>query len=311
VVSENHGDIVFTEKFQGFIDEMTLSMYVCRKNDPESKGKVENLVKFVKRSFLAARDFQDLEEAKVRLRQWLSRRGNGRTSQATKRIPAVLFLEEQQHLRPLRRSIYSQPKPGSREPRLVSPLNQISVGSVKYPVPEGYRGLAVDVLLQGDTLHVFDQITGEEIAVHQKSLFPGTTSRERGFKRRKKLDLLQEELLASFAFPEWQDFVCRNRRTYTRYFRDQVKQFHRTFTEETDPSLFLQAVQLCLELKTVSMNDLRDVYVHLSSEQNPPGPDLGPPPPRNLSRGRPRRAVPVAIRKLDVYRNLLREEVAS
>ena len=51
VVNENKGDIILTNAFQLYKDEMGFNLYVCRKSDPESKGKVENLVNFVKRSF--------------------------------------------------------------------------------------------------------------------------------------------------------------------------------------------------------------------------------------------------------------------
>lgn len=67
IVDENKGDVVLTREFQQYRDEMGFDLYVCRKADPESKGKVENLVKFVKRSFFATRSFSDLQEARERL----------------------------------------------------------------------------------------------------------------------------------------------------------------------------------------------------------------------------------------------------
>jgi transposase len=81
VVSENHGDIIYTRDFLYFIEEMGLRMYVCRKADPESKGKVESSVKYVKYNFLGTRDFETLEEAKESLLRWLTRRANGKISQ--------------------------------------------------------------------------------------------------------------------------------------------------------------------------------------------------------------------------------------
>ncbi len=41
VVAENHGDIIYTKEFSSFTTEMSLTMYVCRKADPESKGYVK------------------------------------------------------------------------------------------------------------------------------------------------------------------------------------------------------------------------------------------------------------------------------
>jgi transposase len=48
VVSENAGDIVCTKEFQQLVDEQEVRLWVCRRADPESKGKIENLVKFTK-----------------------------------------------------------------------------------------------------------------------------------------------------------------------------------------------------------------------------------------------------------------------
>jgi transposase len=41
VVSENHGDIIHTQTFAAFLQETKLAIRVCRKNDPQSKGKIE------------------------------------------------------------------------------------------------------------------------------------------------------------------------------------------------------------------------------------------------------------------------------
>src|SRR5690554_2649597 len=67
VVSENAGDIIYTRDFQYFIQEQNLQMYVCRKGDPESKGKVENLIKYVKYNFLTIRDFACIKKANSEL----------------------------------------------------------------------------------------------------------------------------------------------------------------------------------------------------------------------------------------------------
>ena len=38
VVSENHGDILFTQEFEAFKQDGKLQVRLCRKHDPESKG---------------------------------------------------------------------------------------------------------------------------------------------------------------------------------------------------------------------------------------------------------------------------------
>jgi transposase len=71
-------------------------MYVCRVADPETKGKIENLVKYVKNNFLCARDFKDVNEVNESVSRWLKRRANGKISQATKQIPAVIIEKERE-----------------------------------------------------------------------------------------------------------------------------------------------------------------------------------------------------------------------
>ena len=85
VVSENAGDIIYTDDFRYFIEEQDIRMYVCRAADPETKGKVESLIKYVKRNFLSIRDFLSVDEANESVLRWLKRRANGKISQATMR----------------------------------------------------------------------------------------------------------------------------------------------------------------------------------------------------------------------------------
>ncbi|MCM3742482.1 IS21 family transposase, partial [Oceanobacillus luteolus] len=48
VVNENAGDVILTAEFQSYREERKLNIAICRKQDPESKGKVENVVGFIK-----------------------------------------------------------------------------------------------------------------------------------------------------------------------------------------------------------------------------------------------------------------------
>ena len=61
VVSENAGDIIYTDDFKFFIEEQEIGMYVCRASDPETKGKIENVIKYVKYNFFNTRDFLNIE----------------------------------------------------------------------------------------------------------------------------------------------------------------------------------------------------------------------------------------------------------
>ena len=44
-VSENSGDIIYTEGFQNYLNSVRFKIRLCRAYDPESKGKIEAVVK--------------------------------------------------------------------------------------------------------------------------------------------------------------------------------------------------------------------------------------------------------------------------
>lgn len=263
VVSENHGDIIYTKIFQDFINEMGLSMYVCRKADPESKGKIENLVKYVKNNFLSVRSFTALEEAQESLVKWLRRRANGKISQATKRTPADSIEEERKKLRPIKHSIYRKSSMLYHDARLVSDQGFISYQASHYSVPIKYRNKEVSIYAANEKLYIFDGITGTEIADHTLSLIPGKkislTDHQR--LKEKKASELKEEVLGLSGLAQWQTFAEYNFRTFPRYTRDQCI-LAKTFFKETriNDNILTEALIFCLENKTYSISQLRSTY---------------------------------------------------
>ena len=67
---------MLTRKFQTFVREQHFQPVFCHKADPESKGKVENVVKYVKENFLVARVFRDIDSLNREALEWLERTGN-------------------------------------------------------------------------------------------------------------------------------------------------------------------------------------------------------------------------------------------
>ena len=60
ISSENFGDYILTDKFKRFCTSVHFEAVFCRKSDPESKGKVENVVKYVKNNFLKGQNFTNI-----------------------------------------------------------------------------------------------------------------------------------------------------------------------------------------------------------------------------------------------------------
>lgn len=265
VVSENNGDILLTKSFGQFKDEMGFRLFVCRKADPESKGKVENLVKFVKTSFFSARRFRNLEDVRKSLRSWLVRTANGKISQATGRIPADLLSREQEVLSPVRASLFKQDTILDRQERQVDDKSFISVAASRYSVPYEFRNKRVWIYRTGTQLIIYESLAGKEIARHQLSTLPRQTVSNRSHfrDRTQKQEDLKLALISRIPTPAWKTFIQRNYRRYTRYFRDQHDQISAFLSAGYDLDLLEKALELCAELDTPSAAGLKEAYSYV------------------------------------------------
>ncbi len=265
VVSENAGDIIYTDDFKYFIEEQKLRMYVCRAADPETKGKIENLIKYVKRNLLSIRDFTSIDEANESNFKWLKRRANGKISQATKKIPAYLIEEERKHLRPLRNSIFRKNSHLGREKRIASEKAYISVDASNYQLPLKYQNRTVEIYLTKHQLFVFDLYTQEEIISYELSPIPGRMFSKRKCTREteKKAKELKAFVFKMFESKSWKSFTEKNFKTFSRYVRDQCLEAKKYFlVKDIDLDTLEQALKYCLKNDTVSFSNLNDTYAY-------------------------------------------------
>ena len=264
VVNENKGDIVLTKDFASYKDEIGFNLYVCRKADPESKGKVENLVNFVKRSFLSTRNFATFDEAQLRLGRWLVRKANGKRCAATGQIPMIHIAQERKYLKAIKNSIFDLSDNNLRELRKVDKLGQISVNAVKLSVPHEYRLQTVSVFISSNEVHIFDIKTEEKIALYtlKKGISKMPIVRQKSLRAAKNSEL-KSDLCKRFQFKNWNQFVETNFQTYRRYFIDQYNDFLRKLPHMKNMKILEEATDYCVQNNTVSMSQLADTYKYL------------------------------------------------
>lgn len=305
VVSENAGDIIYTHDFKYFIEEQDLRMYVCRKSDPESKGKIENVVKYVKYNFLCIRNFTSAEEANISVLDWLKRRANGKISQATMQVPGILIHNEREHLRTVQNSLFRKYSSIGREERTVNEKDFISVNACSYQLPSRYRNKEVEIYATHHKLFVFDIHTGGEIVEYDLSPIPGKiiSKREYGRETGTTLEELKARVSGMFDLDLWKYFTEVNFRSFPRYVRDQCMEAKKYFkVNDIDKEIFNASLEYCLENDTVSFSNLNDTYNYFSREKergdlriHPPGPGYhGGHEPLNVTR-----------RNLSVYKQLM------
>ena len=277
VVAENAGDIIYTKVFGDFITEMGLKMRVCRKADPESKGKIENFIKYIKYNFFAFREFEDIQKARDTLMKWLERRANGKISQATGKIPLIEIEEERKHLRALKNSIYRKNHASAREARIVNNNCRIAVDSCQYDLPDRYRNQVVEIYRTEDRLFVFDRYNNKEIANYTLSLIPGVIVKNRAVVREMgvKVQELKDEVKGYFTCDNWTLFLSGNFSAFPRYTRDQCLEAGKRFRDHIpDPETFDLSLRYCIDNKMFSMGNLKSSYRYFleagkHSEENP------------------------------------------
>lgn len=171
---ENLGDYLLTKAFQSFVNQEHFECVFCRKSDPESKGKVENAVKYVKHNFLKCRSFVSIEQLNEEALCWLSRTANGLQHNATKLIPDEVFEQEKEYLIPY----YGTPMAPSRlmQEYTIQKTNVITYHSNNYSLPKGtYKGSNSKVWVNqvDNTLEIYDKETGKLIVTHEISIEKG------------------------------------------------------------------------------------------------------------------------------------------
>ena len=98
VVSENLGNIIFVPTFEEYVRRIGYSVSLCRPRDPQSKGKVEEVIGYIKQSFLEGRIYTGIDCLNSAALAWLDREGNGRIHTVTRKVPREMFMEEQKYL---------------------------------------------------------------------------------------------------------------------------------------------------------------------------------------------------------------------
>jgi transposase len=269
LVSENKGDLVLTEPFRAYSKEAGFKLHFCRKADPESKGKVENVVKYVKQNFLYNRCFSDIDSLNQQAQEWLKRTANQMPHGFTGLQPHAEWLIEKDYLQPFHAI---EPK---REERLfytVRKDNSISFQGNFYSLPLGtYKGKGSKVQLEfGEgKLLLYDE-QGTLLCSHTQCTTKGQKIINTDHKREKSAAIqeLIQQVCATLQDPELGgSFLETIRKDKPRYTRDQVmvmKECTQTYT----PEIITEALHYCTTHRLKSAMDLRSIAQYLHNKQS-------------------------------------------
>ena len=272
IVSENGGEVILTDVFKSYTREDTFTIHFCRKSDPESKGKVENLVKYVKQNFLYNRTFCNLETLNEEAIGWLGRTANMLPHAFTRKEPYAEWVIEKDFLKPYIKHVTKYSSHASIY--TVRKDNSISYKSNLYSLPLGSykgRGTLVSVFLDTDALIILNESGQVEICRHKKSSGKGLKILNSDHKRDKSsaINEIIEELAKLLPDPikaaTWLHLIRKNK---PRYIRDQII-IIRESIKAIEPELVEKVFYYCIENSITSAVDFKAIAAHYQQIEKP------------------------------------------
>ena len=157
----------FNDTFKAFADYWGFDPRLCRAYRPQTKGKVESGVKYLKRNFAPGRVFRDLDDFNTQLMAWLTEVADVRIHGTTHERPVDRFQRERDALLQTR----GQPSflQAMVRHRVVAGDWLISVDANRYSVPFGLIGKTVQVTREGGDVVI--RFRCKEVARHD--VLPG------------------------------------------------------------------------------------------------------------------------------------------
>lgn len=256
---ENLGDYRLTDVFGGYLKNRPFKPVFCRPGDPQSKGKVENLIKYVKRNFLLNRPYSTIENLNEEAIGWLNRTGNAMVHNTTCKVPREVWRSEVADLQPFT-PVTSLPTGAGHK---VLKTNSIRYRGNSYSLPLGtYRGEETRVLVEErDGVLVVKTMDGEPLTKHLIPAGRGEKVINKNHRRDKSatVEAMGRQVAEQFSDTRAAEvFLSGLRERYPRYMRDQLGTML-TCLSRHEPGDADKALELCVSRGLFSANDFKSV----------------------------------------------------
>ncbi|MCF0195454.1 MAG: IS21 family transposase [Bacteroidaceae bacterium] len=266
LVRENFGDYLQTEEFARYVAEAGYESVYAMAADPQTKGKVENLVKYVKINFLRGRSYPGIDALNEQCIGWLARTANAKVHATTKLIPAEEFELERKHLRPY--TVTMDEPDMEAKPYTVRSDNTILYRSNTYSLPLGtYTGKGAKVLVlrneDADELGIYN-LELELITTHRISPLKGKHISKEGHVMSQSRDVLEAENLLREHLSAWDDqsllsrFLSALKTDRPRYYRKSVMKMSSILTDY-DTLTARALLEIYAEHKVYNANRMEEI----------------------------------------------------
>jgi hypothetical protein len=267
LTNENLGELILTQAFQAYQKDRGFAFRFCRKSDPESKGKIEIVVKYVKYNFLRGRKYFDLHTLNMEGVAWLHRTANAKVHSTTHKRPVLEYAIEKNYLLPLKPSFMTEPV---RQEYSVRKTNVINYQGSEYSVPTGtFRPPQTIVYVErsGEEIIIYNS-SSQEIARQTVSPLKGTQVRNNNHYRDHDQPVreLVEKTAALFTNPKMAaDYLGEVWKSHPRYARDQINQITRVCAKYPAKELD-EALTYCCKEKLYNASDFEPVLLSQTGE---------------------------------------------
>ncbi len=274
---EKSGNLILTQGFRKYVQYRGFKLYFCRKGDPESKGKVENVIKYIKYNFLRGRTYMGVDTLNGQAIEWLGRTANAKVHGTTQKIPQEEWMIERKELKPFSGVFVLEQIP---KQYTVRKDNTISYKSNFYRLPGGtYQGTGttVGVEVEQDQLLIYGA-DGSQIASYKICKGKGKLIGNSNFKRdySSKIEELIEELAGQFKDPQGaKTYFHQVRQDNPRYIRDQLL-LVRKLINIHKMDIMNQALDFCIANKIFKATDMESLVEKIVAERNRDAPDETP-----------------------------------
>jgi len=167
VLHEQYRELDINPRFHQYATGAGFKIRACEGYDPESKGKVEAGVKYVKSNCLYGEAFECWQALEQHLTIWLDIVANVRIHATTGKQPQLYYdTQERDVMQPYLTPPCVHPAGQQHLTRKADKTGLISWQANKYSVPMAYQRTQVGVCTKDGQLLIFDCLTTREVARH-------------------------------------------------------------------------------------------------------------------------------------------------
>ncbi len=278
IYEEKYGEIIETRIFLDFLKEQELTLFVCRKKDPESKGSVEKTVQYVEQNYFSARVLYSVPEAKTGIASWLNRK-NAEVNRATLMIPAEQLEVERPFLRPLVSSLYALVE-NDFSIYEVKNMPYVRYKTNRYQVPRSCCFTTVKFKVVNDIIHIYDIATGAKIASHQIDERKNITVKDPQFKKESSTAWMAvaTSLRTKYWCGSLNHFINGVSRENERYRYEQFQAIERFLDGKRpiDREFLEKVLALCCDRFAYCVSEFQAIYLRMEADARSQEPELFP-----------------------------------